>query len=146
MATSTVPRAKAGILTLIAARAAISTVGQSWAHPGELIQDEAIFLGDTRFNSERTVSLKPAPNTQDEEYVIPVVVSVRQEGDAAQTCEERMWTIVGEVETAIRNDKSLNAASGVLWGQVVGKEPRNFIESQGRVSECVIDVAVRSRI
>jgi len=149
MATSSVPAAKAGLLTLLQANATLAplyAVGAvTWAHPGKHIQKEAVFLGDAVFAEEQPMV---GNRIHRERYTIPVWVSVLNEGDDAQAAEQRMWTLVGGVEAAVRADPTLGAAVNTLSAVVanVGKQPRNFIEPQGRVSECQVSVVCEGNI
>lgn len=144
---STVPAAKAGILALIKARPNLTAVQTGWSHPGQDISKESIFMGAARFSGEQTVALRAAPQYQDEDYTVPVWVDVLLEGDDAQAAETRMWQLVGEVEQAIRNDKTLGIgpAGGILWAQVSGKTPDEYISDQGRGCRCWIAVTVKGR-
>lgn len=147
MPNSSVPTVKAGLLATIQASAGLAALNAAeaitWAHPGKHIQKEAIFLGDAAFSGERS-SIGQVSHYED--YTIPVWVSVLGEGDAARTTEERLWTLVGYVEAAVRADGTLGAVTGLLSAVVLGKEPRNFIDPLGRVSECKITVVCRAKI
>jgi len=149
VATSTVPAAKAGLLALLQANATLAplnTLGAvTYAHPGKHIQKEAVFLGDAVFAEEQPMV---GNRIHRERYTIPVWVTVLNEGDDAKAAEERMWTLVGGVETAVRSDGTLGNATNVLSAVVAspGKQPRSFIESQGRVSECQVSVVCEGNI
>lgn len=141
MSASSAPAAKAGLLTLLAARAALNGVQQSWAHPGKNIESETIFLGRVR-STETAAAL--GRQRRDEDYNIDVIVTVHQAGDDAQTVEERAWTLAGEVEQAVRADPTLNGAVNVR--AVINSFDQDlYIESDGRVAEILMTVNVHHR-
>ena len=55
MATSSVPSVKAGLLTIM--RAAVGTIQCEWAHPGQYIAKESIFMDDAQGCEERAWAL-----------------------------------------------------------------------------------------
>jgi hypothetical protein len=149
MATSTVPAAKAGLLTLIQASATLTALQAAgaitWAHPGKHIQHEAIFMSDAVFTEEQPFV---GNRIHRERYIIPVWVSVLDRGDDAQAAETRMWTLVGAVETAVRGDGTLGGVTNLLSAvlQTPGKRPRSWIETQGRVCECELSIVCEGNI
>lgn len=141
MASSTIPTAKAGILTLLAARPALASVQRVWAHPGQLIEKESIFF------LEALEEESPAAIGQlkrEENYTIDLLVSVLQDGDDAKACEERAWALVAEVETALRAEPK--PAAGVLWATVSAKRLNNFPGPESRTSEITVVISVKARI
>lgn len=150
MASSSVAIVKAALLTTIRARPNLSAIQVEWSHPGAKILKESIFMGPAQFTGETVSGLRPTPRKQDEEYTVPVWVSVLNEGDDAQTAETRMWALAAEVEEAVRAAPQLGLSlvdgNGLQWAVVAGKEPREFVEPQGRIAECNIAVQCRARI
>lgn len=152
MATSSVPRVKARLLTTMqTALAALHTRGAvTWAHPGADVRKEAVFMGDARFSSESPSALRASPRQQDEFYTIPVFVDVMAEGNDPQGAEERAYVLAGSVEDAIRTDQTLGALTwtgGTLfYAQVDGKEPLGYQTDQGRVYAVVLNIKVHARI
>lgn len=148
---STVPVAKATILAGIQARSGLNALNNAgaitWAHPGELIQKEAIFMASAEFNSEDVVALRPRRHIHDEKYVIPVWVDVIQDGDDAQAAETRMWTLVGEVEQAIRDANPDAVGTGLLTLTVSNKTVEEWLDvgGAGRGIRCRIAVSVEGR-
>lgn len=143
---STVPAAKGAILTLIEARAGLATVQTSWATPGTAdIAKESIFLGDAEFSDETIAFMRPTPHPHTEEYRVPVVVDVLEEGNDAQSCEERAWTLAGEVEEAIRNAPNLALPSVVIKAWVSGKEGGGYRHDLGRAFVLLVNVSVQAR-
>lgn len=152
MATSSVPRVKARLLTVM--QTALTTLNAqgrvTWAHPGESIGKEAVFMGDAKFESETTVALRSGAHQQDEHYNVPVVCDVTADGNDAQAAEERAYAIAGSVEDAIRADQTLGALTwtdgAVIRVQVEGKEPMGYQSDQTRYYAVVVNVNVHARI
>jgi hypothetical protein len=148
---STVPSAKAGILAAIQARPGLATLNTAnaitWGHPGELIQREAIFLAAAEFSEEDIAAMMTRPHKHDEKYTVPVWVDVVQEGDDPQTAETRLWTLVGEVEQAIRNLAMDAVATGVQELYINSKIPEEWLDigGAGRGVRCRIGVYVWGR-
>lgn len=141
MAASTVPAAKAGLLSLLQARPGLAGVQIEWAHPGAHIRDEAVYLGDTD-DTQDAVYLGNRARRQ--RYVVEVVVTVLRRGNDPRAAEERCWELVAEVEDAVRDDPQL--AGSVDVAQVGRIRQRNFPGAQERVAEAIVEVAVESRI
>lgn len=148
---STVPTAKAGILALIQARAGLSDLQAAgaitWSHPGKDIAKEAIFMGAAVFTSEEVAGMRRAPHAHNELYTVPVWVDVLYEANDGQAAELRMWTLVGEVEQALRDDPGLGAGpdGGILRALVTGKVPEEYISDQGWGVRCKVNVEVLGR-
>lgn len=138
---SSAPAAKAGLLALLAARPALSTVQRSWGHPGELIEKESVLLLGVQ-SSEQPAQLGQL--ARDETYSLTVAVCVHQDGDDAQAVEQRAWALAAEVEAAVHDDRTL---SGALtgWAGVTAMAQDAFIESGGRTAEVVLTIECRHR-
>lgn len=100
---SAVPATKAAILSLLAARPALSGVTLSWAGPtkDEDYTGEMIYLGDVDRTSE-WAELGSGRRTED--FTVQMTVWVEQWGDDPQTVEERAYVLWDEVEDALRDD------------------------------------------
>lgn len=141
MTATSAPAAKAGLLTLLRARAALTGVQVEWAHPGQLIEPESVFLLGVQSDE---VPATLGQQRRDETYTLEVAVTVHRPGDDPQACEERAWALAAEVEAAVRGDRTLNGAVSE-WAMVQGMTQQPFIEGEGRVCEIVVRVECRSR-
>lgn len=155
MATSSIPRIKTALLT--AMQTALPTLNTAsrvtWAHPGAAISKEAVFMGDAFNISENVAALRVAPHQHDERYVIPVWVDVLSEGNDAQSSEERMWTIIGSIENALRADPTISATAGLISAVIgdggeggEGKHPENYQTDGAWASRCMVSVKIHARI
>lgn len=148
--TSAVPAAKAGLLAILTDAVAglaepFLTDGTdlqvTYAYPGELIERQAVFMGD----AEGTETASIGQVSHRETFVIPVWIITATEGDDAQSVEERAWEIAGLIETAIRANPTLNAQD-ITGALVTGKTPNGYMGDGSRAFEIVIDVTCRSKI
>jgi hypothetical protein len=110
---STVPAAKAALLTMIRAIPDLNAASISWAGPTETedLVDEMIFFEGTGRLPEWRVLATPPP--LDETYTLTLKIRNRSYDDDAQSAEQRTWAIVALIETAIRADLRLG---GLLRG------------------------------
>src|SRR5215218_10858957 len=106
MAASTIPAAKAALLTKLEARAGLADVLIAWSAPVRPpMQSEAIYLDDAVDVEREWVSL--GAQRLDERYTLQVRVETTAYGDGSdirRAVEERMWALVAEVEQAVRDD------------------------------------------
>jgi hypothetical protein len=144
MATSSVPSVKAAILALLQGQAGFSGVDVRYAPPTKDWPRECVFLGNAEFAEESIPTLRPAPHRHREDYTVPVWVSVALEGNDPQATEERMWTLTGVIEDALRNN--LNPSGTALWAIVAGKRPQLGAEDAQWVAENYVSVRVRADI
>ena len=140
---SAVPTAKAALLSLAqAALSAFPEVGVTYGAPGQYVTPEAVWLDDVpQFGDESS----NGQVSHRETFVIPVVVSILNEGFDHQSAEERAWQIAAPIEDAIRQAPDLNGAVGVTAALVTGKSPDSFGAPGGVCVEITISVTVRSR-
>ena len=120
MANSTVPAAKAALLSIFATALAGESVDISWAAPSddEDYTDEMVWLGDVDYEDSFKVL---GAQRIDEEYTIPVSIQVVREGDNPQATEERWWALRALCVNALRDDLTL----GGVVNQWVGSFPSN---------------------
>jgi hypothetical protein len=99
---STIPACKAAVLTVLAARPALTSVTRTWAGPtkDEDFVEEMIFLGVTEDTSEFVAFSGP----REETYTLQITVWVELWGDDPQAAEERAHVLWDEVEDALRDD------------------------------------------
>lgn len=106
MAVSTIPTAKLRLLNAIVARPALAGVLVRWSVPASSqAQRDRIFVAEAR-NIDREWAGLGATRLE-ERYTVDIVCETFWQGDNAQSAEERLWTIVGEVDGAIRTDVTL---------------------------------------
>lgn len=118
MAYSSIPAAKAQLLTTLQARVGLAGVLIQWGIPTEPPPDlERVYLDDAVEVEREWATLGTLKIT--ESYILPVAVEVFQYGNDQRACEERMWTITAEIEQAALGDVTL---AGILrhWGAKPG--------------------------
>lgn len=120
MPASTAPAAKQAILTLLAARGALASVTRTWGGPTETddMTAEMIFLGDVELTGEFRAL---GGQRRDEDYTITLHIVVQQYGDNEQSTEERAWTLLNEVSSALVSDRYLG---GLLYEAAAITEAR----------------------
>lgn len=148
MASSTAPAAKAALLTLMQGAGALTGVQIAYSHPGISIQQECIYFGRTVVDE---VARALGQQKRRESYIVEVVVDVVLDGDDAQACEERMWSLVGGIEDLLRpplgpgGSVSANLGGAVnLWAVIEHIEQTPYIEPGQRLSEAVVSVRCQS--
>lgn len=144
MADFSAPAAKAGLLTLLAARASLDDVQQSWDDPLDSRADESIHLG-----GETNVDADWGPlgaGRLNEEFTFEVIVTVGRTGTDVRGTEERVWELVAEVVDACRDDKTLDGA--VKLCRVSNARQQNVVapEGSGWASQAVLTVNCRKQI
>lgn len=133
MAYSTIPAAKARILTTLTALGSLSGVLVAWGVPGEVPeQRERVYIDDATDIRRDWATL--GRYTLEENYGLQLLVEVYQEGDDQRACEERMWVIVALVERAVLTDITL--AGTLKWGAKPGAitEQKTLPASDGWLS------------
>jgi hypothetical protein len=141
--TSSISRAKAGLLAILESALDAESVQVSWGQPGnDDIANETVWIDDARGTDRFTIGMVSSR----ESYVLPIVIEALDEGNDARLAEERCWELAGLVETALRADASLDGAAGVLSAVISGKRFGSFTLSNGRLAAVNIDVKLESRI
>lgn len=148
MAATSAPAVKRVLLELLRNSPLIGQgqVQVEYAHPGAAIQAESIFF-------HRTVVTETAAALgalrRDEDYYVELVVSVLQDGEDAQTPEERCWALVEAAEELVRKNpgKAGDAMAGIVSGWVVwsSAEMTPLFEAGARNAEAVCHVTVKHR-
>lgn len=160
MATTSIPAVKQALCDLFAGAAmtashkvsvdvTLTGVQVAWGRPKDAdMLDEMIVVGDVESEDDTTVSMrKDAQGKVEENYEVAVVVSVRKHGNDPRTVETRMWALVARVETLIRADPTLGGdVAGAGYAVVSSKTQTNYSDSEARVSDCAVAVAVKARI
>ena len=106
-------------------------------HPGSEMELQCIFINSVR-NTERARSLGKA-HRREELTVEVAIVSQVLTGDLLDS-EERAWTMLAGVESAIASDSSLNGS--VLIAEVVSFDQRSFNGPERNVVEITCEVRV----
>ena len=144
MAYSSIPAAKAQLLTTLQARPGLVDVLIEWGIPMEQPANRERVYVDDAVNVTRDWA-QIGQFTIDEEYTLHIHVEVFQEGDDRRVCEERMWAIVAEVEQAAVLDITL---AGVLkWGAKPGPmDPKCFPYADGWMSNVMLNLECGARL
>ena len=113
---SSVPTAKAALLTAIRANATISadtTIDVVYDEPavGDNMKDDIISVGNTQNSIDiRQMVGSGGQGWLMETFTLDVVISVTRGGDQAQTVFERCYTLINAVNVAVRTDPTLAGA------------------------------------
>jgi hypothetical protein len=144
VSTSIQPAAKAQLFSTLTARANLSAVQVTYGHPGsKRVAKECIWIGN--INGDQTVRVVGAYSRLDD-FAIEMVVDVQQPGDDQQTCTERAYALMAEVESAVRSDPTLSGVVNIdvqFTGELNLKE---FIYDQGREAELTFEIQCRGKI
>lgn len=147
MAASTAPSVKAALLTLLRVDAGLSGVQIEYSDPGAAIQQESIFFGRT-METEKPDSL--GQRKQRESYDVEIYVYVAVDSDDPQTCEERCWALVAEIENVVRANNGRSGALSVAlnpgagWVVYGGTNMTPFAHDGQRVAEAQCKVHVEA--
>ncbi len=144
MAASTVPAAKAAILTALKTRPALNEVQITWGEPTETedLGNELIFFEDPVARSPNWGHLGN-PNPIDEEYVLLLKIRNRIFGDEQQATEERSWQLVFEVEQELRGARPGGLLKPIDFGE---QEYRTNLISDGWYGEIDMPLVCTARI
>ncbi len=130
---STVPAAKAELLSLLTAR--LPSVQVTWG-PATIDsgQDpESISFDETRLTSRPALEGRRDRET----YLLSLLVRVLQEGDDERTTEERCWVLVAEVKNTVRDNPSFG---GLLDADVSEVDQNNISRPEAWVSEALVRI------
>lgn len=144
MSYSTIPLAKAQLLTTLQARAGLAGVLIEWGVPlEEPANRERVYIDDPVGVEREWAGLGQL--RLDESYELQVPVEVYQAGDDRRATEERLWAIVAEVEQAAVLDLTL---AGVLsWGVRPGmSDPKCFPWADGWMAQVSLRLFCSGRI
>jgi hypothetical protein len=143
MAASTIPSAKAALLAEILARPALIDVHVAWGIPAELPTDlERIYVGDAVDVSREWAGLGGARLNED--YVLQVFVETFAGGDDQQTVELRLWTMIAEIEAAVRADNRLGGLVFVIKPDRV--DAKTLPTDSGWAASATMRFAVEARM
>lgn len=144
MNTSTTPTVKQAIVTVLAARAGLAGVQVKYAHPGNLIAFEAIFLGQARGRHD-IAALRQGRKPRDEEYAIDLFVAAGKDGGDVQASEARAFALLGEVESALADDPKLGT-SVLHWAKAGEWELDSELTPEGAVSVIRLEIDCKARL
>lgn len=147
MAVSTVPAAKAALISQLQAWPALSGVTVDWGGPTSEtdMAREHIWLGRTRRSTEWA---QLGAQRIHEEYTIDVMVQVvaKASRTSEQELEERLWALHSACEAAVRSDLSLGGVLGTCWADFDDAEQTNTPIPDGWVVKASLPVRCRARI
>lgn len=143
---STVPTVRAQLVSLLAARAGLAGVQVEYSHPLEGIDDEALYLGESRGTSQ-IPTVRAGRKARQEQYIIDVWVEVNRDGPTPQDASERSWALVGEVEDMLADDPSLGL-SQPFWAVLAEAEQGVYVDDsrRGYVSRIRLGIQCEARL
>ncbi len=144
MAYSTIPAAKAQLVTTLQARPGLAGVLVSWGVPAKIPPERERVYVDDAIDVQRSWAALGQLRI-DESYRLRIHVEVFQAGDDQRACEERMWAIVAEVEQAALNDITL--ANVLKWGAKPGAmDPKCQPAPEGWLAFVTLNLDCSARI
>jgi len=143
---STVPTVRAALVTLLAARPGLADVQVEYTHPGQELQGETIFLGDSRGTAE-LATIRAGRRTRTETYTLDVWIEVNSDGPTAQTASERAWTLAGEVEDQLADDATLGLTQP-FWAVIVEADQSVYVDDakRGYVARIRVGIQCEARL
>jgi hypothetical protein len=145
MSVSTIPASKRALKTLFAA--AVESETEVWRNrPSEDHQlGENVYIGDAR-NDVEWAQIGRVPPTREENYTIAVTVEVYRDGTDGEACEERLWAITQQLETALEGAGTLNELAHVQ--EALFNRATQTAEGgpSGWLCRAVLEVAIKARI
>lgn len=143
---STIPTVRAQLVALLAARPGLAGVQVEYTHPGQELEGETIFLGDSR-SAIALATVRAGRRTRQESYTLDVWVEVNGDGPTAQTASERAWTLVGEIEGQLADDASLGL-SQPFWAHVAEADQSVYVDDakRGYVSRIRVGINCEARL
>lgn len=139
--TSTIPAAKAALITIFTAATDLAGVDISWGSPTseDDFKPEMVYLGKAEQEQEDR-----GFQSATEDYTIEVVALVRQYGDDERATEERLWAIRAAIDEAIRADSTLGGVLNETGARVERTRQDNTPLADGWFSRVRLDVRCRS--
>lgn len=136
---STVPAAKAALLTLLQARTfPVQNPVVQWGGPTEAEdfpkRGELIYFGEVEISDENQTL---GATRYDETYNLRVVIEVRLPGDKEQVAEQRAWDLYAEVQSVLNANRTLSGAINRLTDRTVRQA--NVPLPQEWLSRIVVD-------
>ena len=143
---SAIPDAKAGLLTLLQARQALTGVQVAWGVP-ELIRPERIILGDVFDWYQEAAAMRASRHPRNESFSLELFIRVERVGPGQQEATERAFVILAEIENAVHDDMTLGG-SGVYDAQFDGGELSESPSEDGRarIATLTVRVACKARV
>lgn len=147
MAATSAPAVKKKLLELIKASSAFKGVQVRYAHPGDEIQQEAVYYHRT-IEAEKAVAF--GNKRRDELYFFEVIIDVVVDGPEPETAEGRCYELVSALEEIVRNNpgRAGDAMAGLVIGYVVfrGTEMTPSVPSPSQyLAEAICKVEVLNR-
>lgn len=151
MSYSTIPAAKAQMLTTLSAVPGLAAVLVARGLPVDQPPARERVYIDNAVDIVRDWMMIGRKRL-DESYTVRILVEVFLDGDDQQACEDRMWEIVALVELAIVGDITLNGVlngntdrpSGVVPGGI--EDQNSFAAPDGWISHAVLRIDCAARI
>lgn len=141
MATSTIPAFKNALVTRLAARAGLTGVQVTYGWPVGAVLREHIMVGGADGTQEYRAI---AAQHRFEEYTLTVFVNVLREGGQQQTCDERCFVLMSEIESELRTDPTCN--NTVLTAEVATIGLDSLANDQSREARLKLGIRVQARI
>lgn len=151
MAYSTIPQAKAAILSALQAAPGLSGVLLQRGIPADLPPERERVYVDNAVDIDREWTMLGRMRL-DESYTIRIPVEVVQNGNDQAACENRMWALVAEIELAVIADVTLGGLLNGNTDRPAGAMPAGIDEQnswaydEGWFSQAVVRIDCGARI
>lgn len=139
--TSTVPAAKAALLTLLANTLIDATV--TWGAPAGAAQRDWVNIGNVRQTSEAR-SLNPTRLPRLETYDVDIDVIITRGASGQREATERAYQLAGGVEQALRSNPTLDDV--VIVAQPTQMELEEVAEGDVRQSRLTVVATCQARV
>lgn len=144
MNSSTVVTVKKAMVTTLQARAGLAGIQVSYAHPGDKLEPDSIWMGDVRGHHE-IAALRAGRKVRNEEYTLDVIVSVLKAGGDVQDAEDRAFVLFIEVEGALADDPRLGGTV-LEWAKAGEFTTTVGMTETGGLAEIKLGVECRARL
>ena len=141
MATSTATAFRAALITALQGRSSLTGVQIGYGMPAGSLLREHMLLGAVGGNQEfRAIGAQH----KFEEYEQTVHIGVIREGQQQQTCDERAFTLMAELEDTLMDD--LTVGNTVMTAELSGFNLEPLASETTREARLTVTVTVKARI
>jgi hypothetical protein len=126
---------------------ALNPVQVSYGWPGQDLQDESVFCGQT--TGQVTVAdFRAGRKTRDDTFTVEVFFLAMKPGQTAAQAEERAEELYGSLETALAENPKLGDLPGVIHVAQLGNEVeiKSAPSTEGWEAEVRAVITVKTRV
>lgn len=109
MSTTTAPIIRAQLISLLAARPALTDVLVKHVWQGDAAEQEQIYLGNTSADLD-FATIRAGRKKREEDYTIQVIIDVETPTDWGPASETRAFVLAGDVDNMLADDPAIGLA------------------------------------